>query len=270
MPDRGHICFDAYISAFEDTLPENGRPLGIPIWVSYEIDRGKPAETSQPRPSRWYTVQPLVERKIAPTDASYATTITFRRANSNWYERGHLAPKFLAERLGEAAARFTHNVVNAVPQRGRFNRGPWFELECKTGAWANEYGAVWVIAGPIFLNGHPAAWLAPDGAMPVAIPDGLFKVVARKVSIGGGDQYEILAFIYPQDSPLYEEQHWDDINWRTTVKRIEEVTGLRLVNAGVTYTDAPTNGPWPQHRKDFDPGCARFAPGSDSDATATR
>jgi len=56
------------------------------------------------------------------------------RARDDWYERGHLAAKNLIERTGAGPAAFTHNTVNAVPQRRRFNRIGWLDLECRTGA----------------------------------------------------------------------------------------------------------------------------------------
>jgi endonuclease G len=256
-PEDTRVCFEAYISTFQSTRPTDGRALGIPLWVGYEVDRGTAPAEKHERP-KWYTVKALVDQKLAPTEASYAFTVAFRAGNPNWYERGHLAPKFLAERINQDAARYTHNVVNAVPQRGRFNRGPWYQLECETGAWANEYGSIWVIAGPVFLDGRPTAWLDPGGVMPVAIPDALFKIIARRVA-DPGDEYVVLAFIYPQDSPSYANHHWDDREWRTTVERVEALTGLSLIGSSIRFVNTPTEQLWPLRQEDFDPKCAHFA-----------
>jgi hypothetical protein len=255
------LCFDAYVSAFAAKKPADGPAWGIPLWVGYEVDRAPPVIDTGDRPG-WLSIKSLVDEGLAPSDASYSFTRDFRRANQNFYERGHLAPKYIAERVGETAARFTHNLVNAVPQRGIFNRGPWFELECKTGAWANEYGAVWVITGPVFLEGRPSAWLGNPGTMPVAIPEALFKIVARRI----GDSYDVLAFVYPQEHPLYAERKWDHTRWLTSLKRVEDLTGLQLhgpdikvVGAGATPDTETPAELWPQRKQDFDPGCARFA-----------
>jgi DNA/RNA endonuclease G (NUC1) len=243
------ICFQAFISNF-DTRRMDGRALGVPRWVSYELDKGKPSnEKGQPRPS-WYTVQDLVKENLAPTTASYATSVAFRRANDNWYQRGHLAPKFLAERLGVDAGRYSHNVVNAVPQREIFNKGPWYQLECQTGAWANEYEAVWIIAGPIFIIGRPSAWLEPDDEMPV-------KIVARRLD---PQRYEVVGFVYPQESPLYLHKRWDSTNWQTPIERIEQLTGLHLRDAGVQLEELALGSLWPLNARDFDRGCLQFAP----------
>jgi len=72
-------------------------------------------------------------------------------------------------------------VLNAVPQRAKFNSGIWQDLECRTGAWANQYGVVWIVTGAVFYEGGPKEWLGePErGERRVAVPDALFKVVIR-------------------------------------------------------------------------------------------
>lgn len=198
------LCFPAYVSSFDgdDDDDDDGEPdlLRVPHWVAQWVKPAGRAVESNKRPSNWYTVPALNDQDIAPTDASYQFSQSFRRSHPNWYDRGHLAQKYLTERFGEEAGRFSHSVANAVPQRSRFNSHPWLELECRTGAWANRYRGLWVVTGPVFLNSKPTAWLTEPGrrgALPVAIPDALFKVVVRKRS----DRLDWLAFLYPQDSP---------------------------------------------------------------------
>ena len=50
--------------------------------------------------------------------------------------------KLLVERLGRDAAYNTHTVLNAIPQRPKFNQGIWRNLEFLTGAWAQAYGQI--------------------------------------------------------------------------------------------------------------------------------
>ena len=52
-----------------------------------------------------------------------------------------MAMKLLVERLGQDAAFNTHTVLNAIPQRPKFNQGIWQNLEFLTGAWAQTYGS---------------------------------------------------------------------------------------------------------------------------------
>lgn len=65
---------------------------------------------------------------IMPDDNSYKTTKAFRDARPDWFARGHLAAKLLAERLGADAAWNTHAFHNAVPQMQLFNAGIWLDM----------------------------------------------------------------------------------------------------------------------------------------------
>ena len=119
--------------------------------------------------------------------------------------------KLLVERLGQDAAYNTHTVLNAIPQRPKFNRGIWQNLEFLTGAWAQSYGAVWVIQGPVFYEGERLAWIGDQGERKVAVPDAAFKVVIRHKTEEEKDNAatrdkeapEVLALLYPQVGPGY-------------------------------------------------------------------
>ena len=131
------ICFEGYVTNFNTKAVKIGnkdRFLGVPHWVSHHVKRAPDAPESGERPSTWFTVPELAAPGMAPSDASYQFSSAFKKKHANWYDRGHLAQKYLAERLGHDAAWFTHNVVNAVPQRHQFNAGSWLTLECYTGA----------------------------------------------------------------------------------------------------------------------------------------
>ena len=120
-------------------------------------------------------------------------------------------------------------MVNAVPQLSQFNKGPWLTLECVTGAWANKYGEVWVVAGPVFKKNRPIGWLRSDAnkkALPVAIPVGIFKIVARK----DGDQWDVLAFVYPQTHKSYAKAPYDPEVWLKSVADIEQLTGEQFLS----------------------------------------
>jgi hypothetical protein len=119
------ICFEGYVSNFNTKPVKIGaknRYLGVPHWIAHHIRRVAPPPVSGPRPNSWFTMPELADPGIAPIDDSYAFSQAFVDAHKNWYERGHLAQKYLVERLGKKAALYTHNVVNAVPQRSQFNK----------------------------------------------------------------------------------------------------------------------------------------------------
>ena len=256
------ICFQGYISNFNtqarDTKPKY---LGVPHWVAHHVKKAADSPESGERPNTWFTIFDLADKGIAPISDSYAFSSAFRKQHKNWYDRGHLAQKYLAERLGHDAAWFTHNVVNAVPQLHVFNAGPWLTLECMTGAWANKYGEVWVVAGPVFDKNKPISWMRSDNhkkAVPVAIPPNEFKIVVRKNCA----QWEVLSFLYPQSHKTYAKGPFDPEIWFKSVAEIERMTGLKLL-AGLPNADAlkanEAEKLWPVAKSDFDTGCNKQA-----------
>jgi endonuclease G len=259
-PDR-LIRFEGYISNF-DTKPvkigSKTRFLGVPHWVAHHILRVSTPPVSGPRPNSWFTVPEIADPGIAPIDDSYAFSQAFHNKHKNWYERGHLAQKYLVERRGKKAALYTHNVVNAVPQLSQFNKGPWLTLECMTGAWANKYGAVWVVAGPVFKKNAPIKWLRSDKnkkAVPVAIPPFEFKIVLRK----DNNSWDVLAFVYPQNHKSYSKGPYDPEMWFKSVADIEQMTDehfLTDIPDAAALKQKTPDKLWPVAQTDFDlPAC---------------
>jgi len=114
-------------------------------------------------------------------DNSYTYPSDWRDHHRDWYVRGHLCMKLIAERLGNDAAYNTHTLLNAVPQRSGFNSGIWLDLENLTAAWAQEYDSVWVVTGPIFFDGTPTGWIgeADKSELLIGIPEALYKIVIK-------------------------------------------------------------------------------------------
>jgi endonuclease G len=224
------VCFQGYISNV-NTLKRSDKPqfLAGPHWVVHHITPVDKPPVSGPRPSPWFTVPELAQQGIPGTDDSYAFSKAFETGHKNWYDRGHLAQKYLVERFGKDAALFTHNMANAVPQRHQLNAGAWLTLECMTGAWANKFGEVWVIAGPVFKKGRPVIWLRSDKnkkATPVAIPVGVYKIVARK----HGERWDVLAFVYPQTNKTFAKGPFDPEVWLKSVADVEQLTGEHFLS----------------------------------------
>jgi len=223
--------FRAYITSFDSDDDDDGDGRvdvwGIPEFVAYEIKKFEGTLGKGPkRPNPWLTDKELASKGIAPTDATYQYSRAFRNNHPNWYVRGHLCMKQHAWRLGENADWNTHTMLNAVPQREEFNSGIWLDLEYKTAAWADTYGAVWIVTGPVINNLKPSKWLgeAYKGEMKIAIPDALFKIVIKESD--NHDRPDVLAFIYPQIGPGYNKSPYDHEKYLVSVDEIEEATGL--------------------------------------------
>lgn len=256
--------FAAFVVSFDGDDDDSGDgvadTLAVPQWVAYELRRQEGPLHPGKRPSRWTTDPELFALGLAPDDDSYQYPAAFRALHPDWFVRGHLAMKFHAERLGPEAGRETHNLLNAVPQRPEFNGGIWQDLECLTAAWADHYGRVWIITGPIFRDRTPHGWLGEPahGERRVAIPDALFKIVVRQT--GERDGPAVLGFIYPQEDPAYTDRPYPHRRFLASVNAIEAATGLNLlaelpVAAQERLEAATATALWPRPRGLADGNC---------------
>lgn len=203
------VSFD---SADDNDGDGKGEALGVPEWVSYEIRRGKPIGGLD-RPSTWFTDPKLHALRIMPNNDSY---------RGSGYDRGHMCQKQIASRLGAESDWNSHTLLNACPQDSDLNAGIWLDLEYKTSHWADTYGRVWVICGPIFYADRARRWIGDPGEVPVAVPDAFFKIVVRPRFLRSP---EVLAFVYPNGNLPRRGPH-DHNKFLTTIDRIEAVTGL--------------------------------------------
>ena len=62
---------------------------------------------------------------------------------------------------------------NVCPQHPRLNSGDWNEIEMACRRWAEKYGDVYIVCGPVFLRqGHEII-----GISQIPVPEAFFKVV---------------------------------------------------------------------------------------------
>lgn len=64
-------------------------------------------------------------------------------------------------------------LTNICPQDHNLNCGDWNELEIACRNWANKYGDIYIVAGPILYKGKHET----IGPNKVTVPEGFFKVV---------------------------------------------------------------------------------------------
>jgi endonuclease G len=161
--------FQAFIVSFDSDDDDDGDGTrdrwAIPQWVAYEVKRFPGKLGPGPDRPAWFTDAALFKKRIAPNDDSYAYPKALKSKFP--YDRGHLCAKYTAFRMGADADWNTHTVLNACPQRETMNRGIWEDLERKVDAWADKYGAVWVICGPIINGRKPKKFLGQAGEVPV-------------------------------------------------------------------------------------------------------
>ena len=90
---------------------------------------------------------------------------------SSW-SRGHLCPAG-DNKWSYKAMHDTFLLTNICPQHSALNTGMWNQIEMLCRNWANKYGEVYIVCGPIFFKGEKRT----IGPNKVAVPDAFFKVV---------------------------------------------------------------------------------------------
>lgn len=137
-----------------------------------------------------------------------------RQELSDWSTKynmshGHMCPAG-DNKWDRAAINQSFLLTNMCPQDQSLNSGGWNKLEEKCRSWANKYGYIYIVAGPIF-RGKPSRFLGH-----IAVPDAFFKVV---LCMSG--KPKAIGFIYENDSSSQSIN-----NKYCTVDHVEEITGF--------------------------------------------
>lgn len=171
-----------------------------PLWVAYRLDsfQGK-------------NVLPRLT-KFLP-DFRTKSRIQPKVYSKTGYDKGHMCPNSaIAARYGKEGQKETFLMSNISPQTPELNRKVWERLERLEEAYANKFGGIWVITGPIFdqhielLNRQ------------VEIPDAFFKILIDEDK----GKIRVLPFIIPQNVTGKEITN----QFLTSVDEIEKQTGL--------------------------------------------
>jgi endonuclease G len=87
------------------------------------------------------------------------------------YDRGHMAPAAAMAWSPEVMSE-SFFLSNMSPQDPGFNRGIWRVLEGAVRGFAQQHGEVFVVTGPVLVEGLPT--IGPSG---VSVPEAYYKVV---------------------------------------------------------------------------------------------
>lgn len=203
--------------------------LKIPVWVQYRLTGNHSTNNTFPR------TDAFAEDVSLPAQAR-ATLADYR---SSGYVRGHMAP---AEdmRWDELAERESNLLSNMSPQIGSgFNGSVWKTIENRVRRWAEDRDDITIICGPVFDTrvSVQAVERQPQterqvlynvvGQSHVAVPTAFFKIVvdARNLQLP-----EALAFLVPHFETVTAEER-DPTRYLTSIRRIEELTGLDFLTA---------------------------------------
>lgn len=134
------------------------------------------------------------------------TTYDYQRTG---YDRGHMCPS-ADNRWSQQAQQDCFLMTNICPQNHNLNTGDWSEMENQCRRWAEEYGEVVIVCGPILFRGDHKKI-----AKSIVVPEAFFKVIycpSRQKAIG---------FIYRNEAG--DRPKGDYVN---TVDDVERITGL--------------------------------------------
>ncbi len=131
------------------------------------------------------------------------------------YDRGHLTPAADREMSQEAVSE-TFYMSNMSPQFPAFNREIWQYLEHQVRVWAEKFGTVYVISGPVLEK--PAGQYASIGHNKVSIPQYYYKVILAQ----NNDTPIAIGFIL-ENKKHRDKNFWDDA---VTIDEVEQRTGL--------------------------------------------
>ena len=131
------------------------------------------------------------------------------------YDRGHMAPaadmKFSALAMKEC-----FYMSNICPQTHTLNGGGWKKVEESCRRWAEKYGEIYIVCGPIFYDKKHKS-IGKEHS--VTVPDAFFKCVYGVVK----KQPQAIAFIFRNTSA---KQKMDEA--ATSVDEAEKITGMNF------------------------------------------
>lgn len=197
LTDGGRIVqHGAYVSSYNtETL--------IPNWVAYELT----AEETEGNRSR-----EGMEFRMDPSLKGVRQAMREDYTGSGW-TKGHLMPaadaSFDAAAMGE-----TFYFTNICPQDETLNAGDWQYLEKRVRQWANRYGSVWVVTGPIVGENR----YGTIGDRDVVVPDAFYKALLIRKKNGS---YSAIAFVMDNDDDRYYLK-----DCMMTVDKLESLTGF--------------------------------------------
>ena len=161
-----------------------------------------------------------------PDDKISTGSATLADYKSSGYDRGHLVPaadmSFDADAMSE-----TFYMSNMSPQAPQFNRGIWVNLETQVRAWAQKFGKIYVVSGPV-LN-KSAQEFPSIGKNQVSVPEFYYKVVLAPIykdeedtnTPEDSESVMAIGFIIPNQK--CEKEFWD---YAVSIDEVENITNI--------------------------------------------
>lgn len=198
------ICKPAPLSLVPEQLIEKSsyivsynRDTKIPNWVAWHLTAN---HTDGPfkRMSNFY------EEDV---ENPRATLEDYR--GSGW-SRGHMCPAG-DNKWSREAMYDSFSLVNVCPQNSKLNSGVWNSIETDCRRWARQYGEVYIVCGPVFMNKKHET-IGPNEVM---VPEAFFKVVLCLM----GDPKALGIVVRNTEGTKKKDLYYN------TVDQVEQITG---------------------------------------------
>jgi endonuclease G len=176
----------------------------LPNWVAYELT--KEETLGEVERCDGFSPDPKVKGE-AVVHGDYTR-------NPGKYDRGHMAPA-ADMKWSESAMQESFYTTNICPQNANLNRGDWNDIEELVRDYAQRYGSVYIVCGPIVGD-------APEymgNYQKIAIPDAFYKAILRKK----GDSWTTIGFVCKNEAgskPI--------LSYIRTIDEIEALAGVDL------------------------------------------
>ena len=131
------------------------------------------------------------------------------------YDRGHMCPGGDCN-WDDEGRNETFVLSNMCPQNPLLNRGDWKEIENACRKWAQKYGSVYVVCGPMFFKSQVHERIGPHQ---VPVPEAFFKVVLCV----DGDDPKGIGFICRNTDGNRKKDFY--VN---TIRQVERITGYQF------------------------------------------
>lgn len=189
----------------------------LPLWVKYELTARETSGESTRTGKNF--------KRDRTVDIEQADDDDYR--NSGW-SRGHMAPA-ADFKWSEEAMQETFYFTNCCPQNQSLNAGQWETLEEKVRGWANRFGSVRVVTGPLIMNNEHGTI-----GNNVVVPDAFFKAV-----LAGNQSIAFVMYNRPENENMQR--------CAMSVDELESLSGIDLFSEMDNDTEARLESTYTLH-----------------------
>ena len=172
----------------------------IPNWVAWHLTADHATGLVKRLSNAWHEDKEVPKPRAQPSDYK----------GSRW-SRGHMCPAG-DNKWDNDAMYDSFLLTNCCPQDANLNSGEWNQIEIICRRWAEKFGDIYIVCGPILLNQEHET----IGSNNIVVPEAFFKVV---LSLNGTPKG--IGFIRRNT----DSSNRNDL-YVNRIKEVERITGI--------------------------------------------